>query len=200
MSIETELADNVIIVKWSALEAAKVQLVGSGLNTITVDEDLNALVTIDSVHHEVHDGHYFTSTYVNTSIGNNSTVDIRLVVGARELHYVSEVKAGGLCTIDFYEGSTLSGGTALATVNHHRGFGDGSADYAVYHTPVVTAVGTRLLQKIIASGSTPQTRIGGELRQTDEFILSPNTTYLLRITNLSGAATPIGVIIAGYIS
>lgn len=198
MSTETEVADNVKIVEWSITDPIKVQLAEAVLGGLTTDEETGALVTIESVHHEVHEGRYFTSTYVNTSIGNNGTVDIRIVVKTSELHYVAEVKAGGLCTIDFYEGSNLSGGTALATINHYRGRGDANADYTVFHTPVVTAVGTKILQKIIASGSSPQTRIGGELRQTDEFILSPNTTYLLRVTNLSGASTPVGIVISGY--
>lgn len=198
MSTETEVSDNVSVVKWGITDPIKVQLAEAVLGGLATDDETGALVTLDFVHHEVHSGTYYTSTYVNTGVGNNATVDIRLVVGASELHYVAEVKAGGLCTIDFYEGSTLSGGTALATVNHYRGRGDAGADYALYHTPVVTAVGTRILQKIIASGSSPQTRIGGELRQTDEFILSPNTTYLLRVTNLSGASTPVGIVISGY--
>lgn len=199
VSIETELADNVNVVKWTAGEVVKVRLVDSAESAIfLVDSRAGALVVIDSIEHEVHKGHYFTSTYVNTAVGNNGTVDIRLVIGASELHFTTEVKAAGFCTIDFYEGSTLSGGTPLATTNHNRGYSDNGSDYTAYHTPVVTAVGTRLLQKIIASGSTPQTRVGGELRQTDEFVLSSNTTYLLRVTNLSGANTPVGVIISGY--
>lgn len=70
----------------------------------------------------------------------------------------------------------------------------------VTHTPTVTATGSVTLVngRILPGGTSPQTRVGGGIRQGVEWILAPNTKYLLRVTNGSGSTVAVNVGLEWY--
>lgn len=165
------------------------------------DETTGAALFIDTVHHEVHEGEMFHASHTNGSVANGVSLDVLLVTGAGvESHVSWEVFAGGLVTIYLYEAATTSAaGTAVPTYNMKRDSLN-TPEATVTHTPTVTATGTTALVnwRILPGGNSPTTRVGGGIRSGAEWILSPETQYLLRVTNTSGAAIAVNVGLEWY--
>jgi hypothetical protein len=168
-------------------------------DVFAVDSETGALLTIDTIHHEVHEGEMFSSEYNNTSVSNGASLDMRLTTGTKRVHLVFETLVTGLCLAYLYEGATISGGTALAEYNMDRNSAN-AALMAVTHTPTVTATGSTAIinGRIIPGGTSPTTRVGSGVRSSVERILKVSTEYLLRITNSSGGTIPIGVVLEWY--
>jgi hypothetical protein len=150
------------------------------------DETTGAALVIDTVHHEVHEGEMFHCAYTNGSVANNGTVDLLLSTGAKEAH-------------SLYEAPTVANGTAVAVYNMKRAASNTPLS-TVKHTPTVTNVGAAALVngRILPGGNSPTTRVGGGIRSGAEWILAPNTQYLMRVVNTSGASIAINVVLEWY--
>lgn len=55
------------------------------------DNTTGAPQTIDTVHHEVHEGEMFHASHTNGSVANGASVDLLLSTGYKECHTVFEV-------------------------------------------------------------------------------------------------------------
>lgn len=164
------------------------------------DGTTGALLTIETVHHEVHEGEMFHAAYTNGSVANNGTVDVLLTTGAKEAHTVWEVFAGGQVTVSLYEAPTTSAaGTAVTAYNMKRS-STNTPTAAVTHTPTVSATGTVTLVngRILPGGTSPTTRVGGGIRANAEWIMKASTKYLMRITNKSGGTIAINAVLEWY--
>lgn len=163
------------------------------------DPVTGAPVTIDSVHHEVHEGEMFHAGYTVASVANGASVDLLFTVGAKEAHATFEVFAGGQVSVHLYEAPTVANGTAITIYNMKRSSAN-EALSTVKHTPTVTATGSVALVsgRILPGGTSPQTRVGGGIRQGVEWILAPGTAYLLRVANGSGATIAVNVGLEWY--
>ncbi len=161
------------------------------------DDISGALVNIPVVHHEVHEGEMYQASFVNLAVADDATVDLRLVTGAHYCHFVWDAECGGDGEIQFYEAPTISLGTQLTVYNMNR---PASADNTldVYHTPTVGAVGTALLHNSVLSGGRGPNASGGSARANTEWILKPNTEYLLRLYNRSGNSQPASIVVQWY--
>lgn len=160
-----------------------------------IDHTTNALKVVDTVHHEVHEGEMFHSEYYAASLANNGSLDIEIATPAdKEAHFVFTINAGGQAVAYLYEAPTVAGGTAMAVHNMNRRSAN-LPGTTIVHTPTVSATGTTVLVngRLLAGGTSVQTRVGGGVRQNTEWILRPGTKYLLRVTNTSGSAVPINV-------
>lgn len=168
---------------------------------VLVDDQTNALKTIDTVHHEVHEGEMWHASYTNSNVANGANLDFVMVTGAtKECHAAFEVFAGGQVTVYLYEAPTLSNnGTGVTAYNMKRSH-VGSATATTTHTPTVTQTGTTALVngRILPGGTSATTRIGGGIRTGVEWILAANTKYLLRCTNSSGGAIAINAVVEWY--
>ena len=83
--------------------------------------------------------------------------------------------------IQFYWGTTYTdAGTIIPSFNRN-GNSATVATTLVYHTPTITLVGT--LAGTIQQGDGK--KAGGSDRESNEFILEQNQSYLIRITNLT---------------
>lgn len=195
-----ERAIGVVVAKWMLTTPIHVQLVGQDDTDqeLLTDEIAGALATIDIVHHEIHEGEYFTSSHVETSVGNGVNLDVRILTGAGGLHLAAVINAGGQCTVTLYENPTISGGNGMTVFNNYRAKGEANAPFQAFSAPTVTATGAALLTNLIAGGTSVQTRVGANARPGDEVILLPSRNYLLRINNSSGSSIAIGVVISGY--
>lgn len=161
-------------------------------------DDEQRQVIVDSVHHEVHEGEMMHAEYYAASVSNNSSIDILLSIGAHEAHTVFSVNAGGAGVIYLYESPTVSGGTAVTVYNMKRS-NAALPLTTIKHTPTVTATGsTALVNRYIAGGTSPTTRVGGGVRSGTEWILAPSTNYLLRFTNSSGGTIAVSMAIELY--
>lgn len=165
------------------------------------DETTGAALVIDTVHHEVHEGEMFHASHTNGSVSNGASLDVLLVTGATvETHVSWEVFAGGQVTVYLYEGATTSAaGTAVVAYNMKRDSLN-TPEATVTHTPTVTATGTTALinGRILPGGTSPTTRVGGGIRSGAEWILAPETQYLLRVTNTSGGTIAVNVGLEWY--
>lgn len=166
------------------------------------DETTGAALVMDVVHHEVHEDEMFHVAHTNGSVANGASLDMLLTVGAKEAHTAWEVFAGGQVTVYLYEQPTIQeggAGTALNVYNMKRSSLN-SPTSIVTHTPTVSAVGTIPLVngRILPGGASPTTRVGGGIRSGAEWILAPTKKYLMRVTNTSGAAIPINIVLEWY--
>lgn len=165
------------------------------------DETTGAALVIDTVHHEVHEGEMFHASYTNGSVSNGASVDVLLVTGATvETHVSWEVFGGGQVTVYLYEGATTSAnGTAVSAYNMKRD-STNEPGGVVTHTPTVTDTGSVALVngRILPGGTSNQTRVGGGIRSGAEWILAPDTLYLMRATNTSGGTIAINVALEWY--
>lgn len=156
---------------------------------------------VDFVHGQVHEGKMFHAGYTAT-VANEASLDLLLVTAAVESHATWEVFAGGQVNVYLYEDPAIDAeesGTAVAVFNMNR-TSENESDAVVTHTPTVTAVGDAPLinGRILPGGTSPTTRVGGGIRQGVEWILAPETAYLLRATNTSGGAIVINIGLEWY--
>ncbi len=163
------------------------------------DETTGAALVITTEHHEVHEGEMFHAGRTVASLANGGNMDLLLTTGTKECHTVFEVFAGGQVTVSLYEGPTVADGTAVPVYNMKRSSAN-TALATVKHTPTVTDVGEVALVngRILPGGTSPTTRVGGGIRQGIEWVLAPETDYLLRVNNSSGGAIAVNAGLEWY--
>lgn len=94
-----------------------------------------------------------------------------------------------------YEGATVSGGTAATALSRNRNSAIVSQS-AILVQPTVADVGTLLVKKLMAAGVGVLSPGAGF--ESPSLILKPLTTYLLRLTNVSGFAERAEIIMTWY--
>lgn len=164
------------------------------------DELTGAALMIDTVHHEAHEGEMFHASQVWASVSNGASVEMALALGAtHDAHVTWDVVAGGQVFVQMWEAPTYASlGTAVPAWNMNRTFTN-TATAVLYGAPTITATGAiTLVQRILPGGTSNQTRVGGGIRQGTEWILAPETVYLMRITNQAGTAVPVNVAAEWY--
>lgn len=156
---------------------------GSGAgetDDVRMDASTNSLQTITYEHHEIHSGSmFFIGSYTN--LGNGAVYDILFVTPntTEYAHMIFQIATEAEAMFQYYEGTTTSNdGTAMTTFCRNRQK-DNTASVLFYHTPTVTSVGTLVGDGIFGSGK----QAGGQIRDSQEFVLKPNTKYMLRVTN-----------------
>jgi len=162
-----------------------------GGNRASVDP-YGGQVLIDMLHHEVHEGGAFSASFMQSVLAGNN-LDVLIVTGANELHLrfrVAILKKP--MHVHLYEDTTVSAnGTSVPIYNANRTSSTTSTT-SVYYGPSVTGVGTELelvyLPKEDMLGVTP----------LPEWILKPNSIYMLRVENASGNDADIGIALTWY--
>lgn len=165
------------------------------------DDQTGGAVVMDVVHHEVHEGEMWHGERTATDVANGAAVDLLLHVGgAYEAHTVFEVLASGQVTVSLWESPTVgANGTQMVAYNMRRSITETSHSQ-IYHTPTISATGSVALVdgRLLPGGTSPQTRVGGGIRQGIEWILAPGQFYLLRVRNSSGSAVTINTVVEWY--
>lgn len=163
------------------------------------DETTGAPNVIDTVHHEVHEGEMFHAGHTFSSVANGANADLLFTLGAKEAHTTFEVFAGGQVSVSLFEAPTVADGTTVPIYNMKRS-STNTPLATVKHTPTVTATGSTALVngRILPGGNSPQTRVGGGIRQNVEWILAPTESYLLRVTNSSGTTIAVNIGLEWY--
>lgn len=153
--------------------------------TVEVDQYGPWLVTIDQPHHQLHEGERFVSTHAAATVNTNGTCIVHIKTGANYSHLVYDVFGTNVYTIQFYEAPTVTGnGTSVAVLNRNRNSAKVTTT-TMLHTPTTTALGTSLEGPLyIGSG---QSKVGGTTRGQNEWLLKPNTSYLVHVTSRGDA-------------
>lgn len=164
---------------------------------VTVDDITNNLSTIDTVHHEVHEGETFQSCFVTGSVADNGLFEMVLsTTGTLKEGHLTWLQAyGGDSETYLYEGITGSAyGIPVTEPNMNRN-SDETAEIEAFTGPTITALGT-LLHCSFIPGGTGGNASGGQARQDTEWILRPGIRYLIR--GIARTNTKIGSIVAQW--
>lgn len=174
-------------------------LVGASGGEAEVDGVAGALVVQGMVHRMIHRGLLFETSHVDESVADNGVVEILITTAAgQSAHMRFTAAAGGDARVALFENPTVSdAGTGISEVNRNRNSSN-TADTAVTHTPTTSDDGTQLMDHLLPGGSGFFATGGGAESSFEEYILKASEQYLFRVTNISGAAQPVGVALTFY--
>jgi hypothetical protein len=180
----------------AALRATPVPISGP-----LTDTELRAssVANIPHEHQKVHEGRYFSGGVYNAALADTTSIEILIQTGAQSFHAKLESSASGDSLVYIFEGTTFSAaGTAVVMTNHNRSSAK-VFDGTVTHTPTLSTDGTQLSITGYLAAGTKHAGGGGDFGFSNEFILAPNTDYLLRVTNISGGVIKIATSVEGYL-
>lgn len=170
------------------------------------DNLFKAPVSIDTVHHEVHEGHSYTIATFADGVVDDASLDMAITTpsGGTWGHFIAEVDFVGEHELYVYQGSTIADGTPFIPKNKNRNFVDpitGIADASIMTVvvaPTVSIVGDELAKSKAGSGTNPVSRSTGQILERSEWLLKADETYVFRVTNKSGATGYIAPTINWY--
>ena len=154
---------------------------GAGL----VDGVTTAAKIIDYAHHEVHGGSAYT---VSDTVACDTTTakwQVTTPDTTKYAHLIFELSCTGEATYLVTEGSDRTDGTALAEMNRRRVGTPSTAGVIVTRTPTggTTDGATTLFSMRNGLTSVAGKNIeGGTARAINEWILKPNTKYVVSVT------------------
>lgn len=158
----------------------------------------NAMRTIETEHSYIHEGIFYESFNKFTlAAGATRVVTLKTPVGVY-LHYrpTNLVTSADKVLIEFYEGATVTAetGTAVTPANHNRSSALTSG-VTLLDAPTVTVDGTKFTQVYIPGATgVGGTRTGASAGVSNsEWVLKPNTTYMIRVKNGSSGSNDIQV-------
>ena len=157
-----------------------------------------AFRTIETEHAYIHEGIFFESYNKFTLAASAKRVITLKTPTAKYLHYrpTTLVTSADKVLIEFYEGATVTAatGTAVTPSNHNRASALTSG-VTLLDAPTVTADGTKFAQVYIPGATgLGGTRTGSSAGVSNsEWVLKPNTTYMIRVTNSSSGSNDIQV-------
>jgi len=159
---------------------------------ILVDPHTGSIQVIQLEHAKIHQGDAYAISGKETGLANAATAYIYAVTGASHIHWraASVTTENGEVDIAFYEAPTVSAnGTLVPSFNKNR-VSTNTSDLTVYAGPTVTDNGTLLETGWVPpTGGVGSHASGGEVERVGgEWILLPNSSYLISITNNSGGA------------
>ena len=127
---------------------------------------------------------------------DDESIDIAIAFAAG---VTPNISISGLCAGDamgfLYEGSVVTGGTAITALNKNRNSLITSQSAALSN-PTVTTLGTPILSQILIGGQGK--KAGGGAIGSSDLILKPLTTYLFRLTNVNGTAHAAEIVLEWY--
>ena len=145
---------------------------------------------IEYAHDAVHYDNFITANDYDPSamLVDGSTRNYLIKVPSEfELHSVIRVEAGGACDVSIYEGSVVTNdGTAILHARNNRY--SNKNILTTYLNPTISDNGTLFFRFRLfgtSSGSANQ-QLGGETRNGQEWVLKPNTNYVVSITSNAG--------------
>jgi len=147
-----------------------------------IDSSTNSLQVMQYEHHEIHAKSHFN--YCDYELNKASGYIINFVMTApdtlQEPHLTFELYASEGATLELYEGTVHSGGTAITPRNNNRRTPLGVSSITLVRDPTITSDGTRAAGFLAGGGKT-----AGFTTRDKENILGQATSYLVRITSLA---------------
>ena len=161
-----------------------------------VDCLVNAVITIDYSHHEIHEGNFFVVDHVNLALGAAATMSLCATIPAATFtHFRFIVSAGGAVHVELKEGPGFTGGAVETVFNANRN--GPAAPFAALSDPTI-AGGTVILEYVIAAGAGPKAA-GGAGGLFDEIVTqNADQTYSIEVTNLTNGAIAASIVTSFY--
>jgi len=172
----------------------------SEAQVLLTDEITDALATISTVHHEVHEGETFRAWYISphgSLVADNGFVDLVLITGSKHAHVVFALGFGGDCEFNIYRGPDFDLDGTTQTPHNLKDYSIGTSTVAARWGPTINNVGTEIHGEFVGGGTTGRSA-GGAIRDNTEDILRPNTSYLVRVTNRAGNAQQFSLVAQWY--
>lgn len=174
----------------NGIPVRQVRLFGQDDDPVEVDRVTNALISIDTVHARVHEGVLYVANRYSASLADDASITLLLRPNGAYVHLRAVGVCGGDAELFLSEGPTVSGnGTEVSTFNKNR-VSANVATMEVFHTPTLSADGTELLTQLLAGGSGIFLSPGAQSGFEQEWVLDPDTDYVVRLTNVSGSNQP----------
>ena len=145
--------------------------------------------TVDVNHLRLHEGRAFKAYRIYpsaTKLADGASCNIAIAWASGVYpHILLDASCGGNAEIYMYEGATVSGGTSFTAIKRNRTSATTSQS-AILINPTVSVTGTEIDAELVSGGAGKKSGGGGS--NSLEIVLNPLTTYLFRLTNVSGAA------------
>lgn len=155
------------------------------------------LVSISEIHSLIHQGKFFSSHAVDTSLEDNTSIKLLIDPNGGIPHLRVTTATGGDSRIEIFEGPTVSNnGTEIDRHNRNR-LSSNTSTTVIYSGPTVSDDGTKIFDTIVPGGI-GRNSSGGDGGIFEEFIFKPDTTYLVQATNLSGQTKAASVAVDFY--
>ncbi len=152
-----------------------------------IDALSQALETITDEHHEIHQGHSYTVSDVQSVSTTTFKWQVTTPDTENFAHMIFQVDGTGEIFLVVTEGSDRTDGGALAEINRDRNSTE-TSDVIVTTTPTAGATDGATTILSIRAGATGQgakTVEGGGSRGQNEFILKRNTKYVISVTTFA---------------
>jgi len=158
---------------------------GGGVVALRADPVTKSLISIDTVHAEVHAGeHFWLSGYAE--LDTNGTLIFTVTTPNSDLraHMMFHFAGTDVTTIQVYEGAaSVTGGSSATPLNSDRNSANASG-LTVKKDPTVGTAGTVIdAYKFGSTGGGNAASAGGTATREDEIILKANTTYQFKVTS-----------------
>lgn len=158
------------------------------LATDHYDENTRALTNISFEHHLIHIGDSFVVCDVQNVNATTIKWQITTPNTTKYSHVIFDIEATGEMLMAVTEGSDRTDGVALTEINRSRIGTPNVAGTIVTRTPTggsTDGATTITSRRVGATGVASKTLTGGGNRGTNEFILKPNTKYVVAITTFA---------------
>lgn len=139
------------------------------------NEDLGV---IQFTHSKVHNGELW---YIknNTVLGSGDNYTISLETGDEKIHFVYEIENSQETEYIFCENANISSnGSLVQELNRNRNYNNGTTT-KFYINSILADCNKELSDYIEGAGK----KVGGVIKERNEKILKPNTTYAIYIKN-----------------
>lgn len=149
-----------------------------------------ALVQLDSTHARIHEGIYYSIGFTIPSLANGVSQNCLLKTKDNEIHLRPSAVMGGDARFFIFEGTVVSANGSASTAANRRRESSSTHIVEIFNGATVTDDGDLLDEHLLVGGTGPAQSIGGASELISEWVFKPNTNYLLRLTNISGASQP----------
>ena len=146
------------------------------------DKVTYALMTVDYAHHEIHSGsHYYVEGHTSLNIDGVLRVGLVTPDTDKWIHLTWTISSNGILTAEFFEGATLTGGSAVTPLNNNRNSSNTSG--VTLKSGVTSSADGTLISQSKWGGEGFKSVSGGTGSRSDELVLKQNTTYLRKFTS-----------------
>jgi len=144
-----------------------------------IDQKTFSQCTLDILHHEIHEGDHYETTYIET-VGASTAVTCMITApGTSETHIVFDVESSNSGTFTWSEAPNATAGSAITAYGNNR-IASTTVETVVVSGITYTSAGS-ILKNVLLGGSTRGNRsVGGSQSGRREWILNNSTKYLIR--------------------
>ena len=121
-------------------------------------------IGIDLVHHEIHEGKFFSISVIDTDVDTGAPKYIRITAPdtSTRIHFTGQVYVTAASLVEFFENPTIStDGDALTEYNNDRNSSN-TPTATTFEDTTVSDDGTRIDAGRAGGAARPNFRIGGE--------------------------------------